>query len=132
MLRAITCILFAIALAGCSSPSKSLEEVLPTTLNGWTRSQIAPLDAASAPDVVKQLGLKRAISATYTGPSAVTVRVFEMNVSTSAFELIQKWRQQDGLAVYTGPYFVVAQPPTTPNASTLLEGLRKHLQQSAS
>ena len=52
-----------------------------------------------------------------------------MNVATSAFELIQKWRQQDGLAVYNGAYFVVAEPGSAPQVSALLEGLRKQLQQ---
>jgi hypothetical protein len=51
-----------------------------------------------------------------------------MNVSTSAFELIQKWRQQDGLAVYNGAYFVVAAPESGPEASKLLEAIRKQLQ----
>jgi hypothetical protein len=55
------------------------------------------------------------------------VRVFEMNMPTSAFELIQKWRQQDGLAVYTGPYFIVADPAAT-GAAPLLEGLRRDMQ----
>lgn len=51
-----------------------------------------------------------------------------MNVPTSAFELIQKWRQQDGLAVYSGPYFIVADPGGPQSASALLEGIRKQLQ----
>ena len=106
-----------------------MEQVLPATVDGWTKTQAAPSDAALAPDLVKQLGLKQAVSATYAGPVTVTVRVFEMNVSTSAFELIQKWRQHDGLAVYSGPYFVVAEPDSSPQASTLIEALRKQLQQ---
>jgi hypothetical protein len=50
-----------------------------------------------------------------------------MNVPTSAFELIQKWRQQEGRAIYSGPYFVVANADAGPEAASLLEALRKEL-----
>jgi hypothetical protein len=70
--------------------------------------------------------MSRAILATYAGPATVTVRVFEMKLPTSAFELIQRWRQQDGLAVYTGPYFIVAEP-VAPGAAPLLEALRRQM-----
>lgn len=86
-----------------------------------------PVDAENAPDLVRRLGLKRAITATYTGPASVHVRVYEMSVPASAFELIQKWPQQDGRAVYTGPYFIVADPSSGPAASGLLESLRKQI-----
>ena len=128
MLRWLGLCVVSLFFLACSTPSKPLEEVLPANLAGWTRSQIAPLDAASAPELIRQQGLKRAVSATYTGPASVTIRVYEMNVSTSAFELIQKWRQQDGLAAYQGPFFLVANPESGPQASTLIEALRKHLQ----
>jgi hypothetical protein len=84
------------------------------------------MELSSVPRVVEQLGFSRGILATYTGPATVTVRVFEMKVATSAFELIQQWRQQDGLAVYTGPYFIVADPGA-PRAAGLLEALRRNL-----
>jgi hypothetical protein len=48
------------------------------------------------------------VQTTYTGPASVAVRVFRMKAETSAFELIQKWRQSEGLAAYSGPYFFVA------------------------
>jgi hypothetical protein len=95
-------------------------------VNEWKRVSTFAVSSDQAPDVVRQLGLKRATSATYQGPATVTVRVYEMKVSTSAFELIQKWRQQDGPAVYSGPFFIVAD--STPEAAAgLLEGLRKQL-----
>jgi starvation-inducible outer membrane lipoprotein len=128
MLRWLTIATVSLMMTGCSTPSKPLQERIPASLNGWTRTEAAALDPASTPDIVKQLGLKSAVSATYTGPAAVRVRIFEMNVSTSAFELIQKWRQQDGLAVYNGPYFIVAEPQSPPQAPALLESLRKQLE----
>lgn len=107
-----------------------MEEILPATAGSWSRTTTSALDASSAPELIRQLGLKRAASATYTGPATATIRFFEMNVQTSAFELIQKWRQkEDGLAVYSGPYFIVANPNSPPEASSLLEEVRKQLQQ---
>jgi hypothetical protein len=122
-LVALVCVL----LVACSTPSKPLDQVLPQNLDGWTRAQVSALDPAAAPDVIRQLGLKSSVSATYNGPASVPVRVYEMNVATSAFELIQKWRQQDGLAVYKNAYFIVADPSAEPNAAGLLEALRKQL-----
>ena len=124
-------ILFMLAcivlLCSCTSaPTSSLAEALPKQADAWTLASTAQMDLSAVPQVVEQLGFSRGILATYTGPATLTVRVFEMKVATSAFELIQKWRQQDGLAVYTGPYFIVADP-VAPNAAELLEALRKNL-----
>ena len=125
MIRWVFLLITAFFLA-CSGPSRNLDETLPTTVNEWKRISTFAVSSDQAPDIVRQLGLKRAISATYQGPATVTVRVYEMKASTSAFELIQKWRQQDGPAVYSGPFFIVAD--STPGAAAgLLEGLRKQL-----
>jgi hypothetical protein len=114
-------------LLGCSTQSRSFEEILPATTGAWTRGPVSSVDPASAPDIVRQLGLNRAAAAAYSGPSPVSIRIYEMNVPTSAFELIQKWRQQDGRAIYSGPYFVVADAAAGPEAASLLEALRKEL-----
>lgn len=127
MVRCAAFILLA-CLLGCSSPSKPFEEILPTQAGEWTRSSVDALDVASTPVIISQLGLKRAASATYSGPSSISLRVYEMNVPASAFELIQKWRQQEGNAVYTGPYFIVAASPPSPEAAALLEAVRKQIQ----
>jgi hypothetical protein len=127
MLRWLPLAVLLLILCACSTPSKPLEEVLPASVDGWTRTETSALETGSAPDMVKRLGLKRAIAATYTGPATVTLHVYEMNVATSAFELIQQWRQQDGLAVYNGAYFVVAGRDSGPEASKLLEAIRKQL-----
>ena len=96
--------------AACTRASKPLRELLPEQLSGgWTRASVDALPAEEAPAVVRSLGLKQAVRATYRGSGTVTLRLFEMNVEASAFEMIQKWRQQDGLAGYSGPYFFVAQ-----------------------
>jgi hypothetical protein len=126
MLRWATIFLFTFLL-GCSSRSRSFEEILPASTGEWTRGPVSSVEPSAAPELVRQLGLKRAAAATYAGPSPVSIRIYEMNVPTSAFELIQKWRQQDGRAVYSGPYFVVANAAAGPEAASLLEALRKEL-----
>jgi hypothetical protein len=88
---------------------------------------VSAVDPGAAPELVRQLGLKRAAAATYAGPSPVSIHIYEMNVPTSAFELIQKWRQQDGRAIYSGAYFVVANASAGPDSASLLESLRKEL-----
>jgi hypothetical protein len=128
MLRWFALCLVSAVFVACSTPSKPLSEMLPASIDGWTRTEASPLNESSVPALVKQQGLKRAVAASYSGPAEVTVRVYEMNVSTSAFELIQKWKQQDGFAVYSGPYFIVAGAESGRQASSLLEALRKHLQ----
>ncbi len=83
--------------------------------------------AESVPPLVRELGVKRAAEVTYAGPATTSVRVYEMNVPASAFELMQKWRQQDGRAIYTGPYFVVANAAADAGAADLLTQLRKDI-----
>lgn len=61
------------------------------------------------PSLVTQSGVEDSAQTRYTGPGTVQVRAFRMRAETSAFELIQKWRQSDGLAVYKGPFFFVAE-----------------------
>jgi hypothetical protein len=119
-------LLITVGFVACSGPSRNLEEALPATVNEWKLAGVTPIPSGDAPAVVRQLGLKQAVMATYQGPGTVSVRVYEMNVATSAFELIQKWRQQDGPAVYSGPFFLVAD--AAPHvAAGLLDGLRKQL-----
>jgi hypothetical protein len=127
MLRLRFVAFLAALLVACSTPSKPLDQVLPANVDGWTRAEVSPLDPAAAPDIIKQLGLKSSAIVTYKGPTSVGVRVYEMNAATSAFELIQKWPQRDGLAVYKNTYFLVAEPPVGAADPKLLESLRKHL-----
>src|SRR5262245_7946255 len=100
--------LLCFCLLGCSVQKPPLEKILPTKAGDFTLQSSQAINPQDAPELVRQLGLNRASMAAYSGRETISVRVFEMNVATSAFELIQKWRQGDGLAVYSGPYFIVA------------------------
>jgi hypothetical protein len=96
--------------AACTRASKSLAEMLPAQVQrAWILKRTEALPAEESPALIRSMGLHQAIRAVYEGNGTITVRLFEMNVETSAFELIQKWRQQDGLAMYKGPYFFVVE-----------------------
>jgi hypothetical protein len=90
----------------CSPPKKDFENVLLAQSGTWRRGDVSK--PASIPELVSRLGVEDAAEATYSGAGKVTVHVFRMRAETSAFELMQKWRQQDGVATYKGAYFFVA------------------------
>jgi hypothetical protein len=124
--------LFAVSLAflGCGKTEKPLDSVLPQQVaNGWTRGTIAT-PSINIPEAVTALGVERSAETTYTGPASVRVRVFRMKAETSAFEMIQKWRQTEGLAAYKGPYFFIANASSETNPAIVGELLRA-LQQAA-
>jgi hypothetical protein len=114
----------------CGRPSQSLKDRLPGQVQrAWILKQTETLPAEEAPAVVRSLGMRQAIKAGYEGNGHITVKVFEMNVEASAFELIQKWRQQDGLAMYKGPYFFVAEGngPDQAAVSSFLRAFQQEL-----
>jgi hypothetical protein len=120
---------FALATA-CTRPAKSLRNILPGQVQrAWILKRTEVLPSEEAPAVIRALGLRQAIKAVYEGNGTITVRLFEMNVEASAFELIQKWRQQDGLALYKGQYFFVAESKETDQATlaSFLHALQQEL-----
>ena len=120
---------FALA-TGCTRPAKSLKDALPGQVQrAWILKKTEVLPSEEAPAMIRSLGLRQAIRAVYEGNGSITVRMFEMNVEASAFELIQKWRQRDGLALYKGPYFFVAQGEGVDQAtlSSFLQAFQQEL-----
>jgi len=116
--------------SACSRAQKPLTAVLPVEVQrAWKLKQTEPLPAEEAPPIIRGLGLKRALKALYTGNGEITVSLYEMNVEASAFELIQKWPQQDGLAMYKGPYFFItsARGPDRTALSAFLQAFRESL-----
>src|SRR3954454_11174617 len=117
----------ALLLCACSRPSNPLKDILPVQVQRtWTLEETRALRAEEAPAVIRAQGLQRALLATYRGGSHIRVRLFEMGSQTSAFEMIQKWRQTDGLAIYKGPYFLVAESSDADQAT--LSGFVQALQ----
>lgn len=90
----------------------------------WKRSQVTSL--SDIPALISQAGPEESAETTYTGPAIVNVQVFRMRSETSAFELMQKWRQSDGIAGYKGPYFMVARGD---QAANIIRELSKSVSQ---
>ena len=82
------------------------------------------MPAADVPEAVTALGVDDSAETAYSGPAEVRVRVFRMKAETSAFEMIQKWRQTEGLAAYKGPYFFIVNAPSDVNPAIVGELLR--------
>jgi hypothetical protein len=118
-----------IGLAGCGKAARPFEEVLPEQIaGGWQRNNLTSI--RNVPQVVSQLGLEEGVETTYQGSGAVHVQLFRMRAETSAFELMQKWRPDQGVAAYKGPYFFVATSQgAAPHA---VAALLRALQQAAS
>jgi hypothetical protein len=119
--------------AACMRPSKALKELLPAQVQrAWILKKTDALPAEESPAIIRSLGLRQAIRAEYEGNGNISVRLFEMNVEASAFELIQKWHQQDGLAMYKGPYFFVAKGkgPDQATISSFLQAFQQELKTS--
>ena len=130
MLTRQTFLIFLALATACTRPAKSLKDALPGQVQrAWILKQTEALPAEEAPSLIRSLGLRQAIRAVYEGNGSITVSVFEMNVDASAFELIQKWRQQDGLAMYKGSYFFVVQGKGTDQAtlSAFLQAFQREL-----
>src|SRR5258706_6759644 len=95
----------------CARHSNSLKDILPIQVQRtFTLEEARPLANENIPDLVRAQGPKQALFAVYKGGAErIRVLVFEMGSETTAFELIQKWRQSEGLAFYKGRDFVVAE-----------------------
>jgi hypothetical protein len=119
--------LIAIVSLSCVRQPNPLKEILPVQVQRtWTLEEARPLPNEEAPAAIRAQGLKRSLVAGYRGNGRIHVRVFEMGGETTAFEMIQKWRQTDGLAFYKGPYFVVGESADVDR--TTLSGFLQALQ----
>jgi hypothetical protein len=110
-----------------------LKDALPNQVQrAWILKRTEALPAEESPAIIRSLGLRQAIKAVYEGNGEITIRVFEMKVEASAFELIQKWRQQDGLAMYKGAFFFVADGKGTDQGtlSSFLQAFQQELKTS--
>jgi hypothetical protein len=108
-------------MSACSRPQRSFSDVLPERLETWQRGNVEKL--AEIPPMVSELGVEEAAQTTYTGQGTLRVHAYRMKAETSAFEVIQKWRQHDGLAAYKGPHFFVVQHDGS-NAGAVVHFLR--------
>jgi len=122
--------LSAVLATACNRPARSLKDLLPIQVQrAWLLKHTEALPSEEAPAMIRSLGLRHGIRAVYEGNGSITLRLFEMNAEASAFEMIQKWRQQDGLAMYKGPYFFIAAGQGTDQAtlSSFLQAFQQEL-----
>jgi len=98
-------------LAGCGGSSPPSAPLFPSFVDpGWKLESVQAIDVASAPDVVRAVGLRAAWRASYAGPGRCEVTAFELSTSAAAFELVQKWRPQEGrVSTYSGTLFLVVE-----------------------
>jgi hypothetical protein len=101
----------AVLMLGCGR-ERDLKTMFPQQVEGgWSRQDVQPLDASDLPSDVTGMPWKQAVIARYGGGGgAVNVRLIEFKSDAVAFELMQRWRQSEGLAFNLGPYFVVCRP----------------------
>jgi hypothetical protein len=117
----------ALLTVSCARRSDPLKDALPVQVQRtWTLQETRSLQIEDAPVIICTQNPKRALLAVYHGNGTIQIRVYGMGVEASAFELIQKWRQADGLAIYKGPYFVVAESGDVDQAT--LAGFLRALQ----
>lgn len=117
-------------LCSCARTPAELKEAVPKTVAGYQLQKTDPLPKEETPAMIQSMGMKAAVRAHYSGPEKITVRVFEMNTEASAFEMIQKWNQSEGLASYKGRYFfaVDSQGQSQGTLATFVKGLEQSLQ----
>jgi hypothetical protein len=118
-----------IALACCGSTARPL--VLPQTLaDVWTLGSSRTEPAATAPEMVRAIGTRQWVAATYQGPGKVDLAIYELTSSAGGLEIVQKWRPQANTVVFhTDRYFVVVKYDAADRApiTALITALQKFL-----
>ena len=105
------CICLTLLFAGCTRQPRPLEEALPASPGeGWILTGASPVPPENAPGMVRQLGLRRAVRASYQGAGELQVTLYEMVTPASAFELVQKWRtEESAVHFHHERYFVLVE-----------------------
>jgi hypothetical protein len=97
-----------VLIATSCQPQRSLADRAPIAvpLQGTTRWQRTDTQAVAASELAA--GTVSGTRLIYTGPPSMTVDLYQMSSSGSAFEAAQKWRTTPGKSVaYRGDLFLV-------------------------
>jgi hypothetical protein len=96
-------------LSGCGSAPEPASVSFPAVFGrDWKLESAKAVPEAGAPDGVRRLGLRTASQAHYKGQHDVIVTLYRMSSESSAFELHQQWRPEEGkLAFHKGDLFIV-------------------------
>ena len=113
MLRHFSLVLLMI-LTGCASAPPA--QVLPLELKGgYKLNDNRSTPVGETAQLARQLGLRSAREAQYSGPAIVHVTLYEMTTSAGAFELVQKWKPEPGKLHFSqGPYFLLLESQSPP------------------
>jgi hypothetical protein len=123
-------LLAPLAAASCSNPGQRIE-ILPMEIGRWKRKAVENIPGEQIPESVKSMGFKRARRAFYqTEANRLLATVFEMNAQTVAFEMVQKWRPEEGkMAFHQGPYFVTLEGGDAAERRSLADAIEGVLKQ---
>ncbi|MBI1895543.1 MAG: hypothetical protein HYZ57_12865 [Acidobacteria bacterium] len=123
--RLIFCVFYSASIA-CRRSEPPVSEILPPTVQDrWKLAGTSTIPAEQTPGVVRSLGVARAFRAVYRAEKQITVDLYEMRGETSAFELIQKWRQSEAPAFHKGRYFVTASGDAPESLRAFLAALER-------
>jgi hypothetical protein len=107
LLQYIAALIGFCLLAGCVRKTPA-PDFPATVAGGWHLKTTQSLPADTAPEFERQIGTRGWWKATYEGPGAATVEVYELTSSAGGLEMVQKWRAvADTVVWYTPQYFVV-------------------------
>ncbi|HWR51143.1 MAG TPA: hypothetical protein VN428_08550 [Bryobacteraceae bacterium] len=116
-------------LAGCTSSSQLLIELLPNHLDGgWALTASEPVKTETLAPEIRERGPASAARAVYDGPARIVVTICEMKTSTSAFAVFQSWKARDGAqAFYHGRLFGIAEGASAAARIQLIRALQPKL-----
>ena len=119
----------SLTLISCSRRPDTVT-AFPQTLPGGWKLIAQETDAAEgAPQVLRDLGLRRTTRARYTGPAEVDVTVYELASTTVAFEARQKWTPvENAVSSHRDSCFVVVRSEAgRPSAIEFVAGFETQL-----
>jgi hypothetical protein len=97
-----------LGLCACRS-GQPLPEVFRDTVGGvWRRTALRDAGPSETPDPIPRTAVRRLRIAEYEGPGKLEARLYDLQSSGVALDLVQRWRPSaDTIFFYEKNYFVV-------------------------
>jgi hypothetical protein len=93
-------------IAACRTPPKP--DLFLPAVGPWRRTSLRDVPASEAPDPVPRTAIDWLETANYEGPGKLEARVYALESSAIALDLVQRWRPSaDTIFFYRDRYFVV-------------------------
>jgi hypothetical protein len=102
------CLWLALVLAACRTP-QPLPDVFRETVAGvWHRTALREAQLSETPDPIPRTAVRRMRIADYDGPGKLEARLYDLQSSALALDMVQRWRPSaDTVFFYEKNYFVV-------------------------